>query len=114
MTYGEIIVSRIDSWEGWCAVEEYEGCWSLYLDVDDDRLEALAAAQQNHKTTRRTSARRQFSSTSSLADFASVYSEETKNELGDQTAVERVSASFLSTAYSALGTDNALKRTSGT
>lgn len=27
-----------DGWEGWCAVEEYEGYWCLYFDVDDDGL----------------------------------------------------------------------------
>ncbi|KAJ4982923.1 hypothetical protein SVAN01_11590 [Stagonosporopsis vannaccii] len=27
-----------DGWEGWCAVEEYEGYWSLYFDVDDNGL----------------------------------------------------------------------------
>ncbi|KAJ8115188.1 hypothetical protein OPT61_g3110 [Boeremia exigua] len=27
-----------DGWEGWCAVEEYEGYWCLYFDVNDDGL----------------------------------------------------------------------------
>jgi hypothetical protein len=29
-----------DGWEGWCAVEEYEGYWCLYFDVDDDGLKS--------------------------------------------------------------------------
>ena len=28
-----------DEWEGFCAVEERPGIWSLYFDVDDDGLE---------------------------------------------------------------------------
>ncbi|CAO2655783.1 Nn.00g045860.m01.CDS01 [Neocucurbitaria sp. VM-36] len=32
-----------DGWEGWCAVEEYPGQWSLYFDVDDDGLQAKIA-----------------------------------------------------------------------
>lgn len=29
-----------DGWEGWCAVEEYEGYWCLYFDIDDDGLKS--------------------------------------------------------------------------
>lgn len=32
-----------DGWEGWCAVEEYEGYWCLYFDVDDDGLKSKIA-----------------------------------------------------------------------
>lgn len=32
-----------DGWEGWCAVEEYEGYWCLYFDVDDDGLKSKVA-----------------------------------------------------------------------
>lgn len=32
-----------DGWEGWCAVEEYEGYWCLYFDVDDDGLKSRVA-----------------------------------------------------------------------
>jgi hypothetical protein len=32
-----------DDWEGWCAVEEYEGHWCLYFDVDDDGLKSKVA-----------------------------------------------------------------------
>jgi hypothetical protein len=33
-----------DGWEGWCAVEEYEGYWCLYFDVDDDGLKSKVAS----------------------------------------------------------------------
>ncbi|KAF2812342.1 uncharacterized protein BDZ99DRAFT_412978 [Mytilinidion resinicola] len=29
---------NFDSWEGWCAVEEYPSIWALYFDQDDDGL----------------------------------------------------------------------------
>lgn len=32
-----------DGWEGWCAVEECEGRWCLYFDVDDDGLKSKVA-----------------------------------------------------------------------
>ncbi|KZM26432.1 uncharacterized protein EKO05_0005925 [Ascochyta rabiei] len=32
-----------DGWEGWCAVEEYEGYWCLYFDVDDNGLRSKVA-----------------------------------------------------------------------
>lgn len=32
-----------DGWEGWCAVEEYEGYWCLYFDIDDDGLKSKVA-----------------------------------------------------------------------
>jgi hypothetical protein len=28
-----------DGWEGWIVVEETEGVWALYFDVDDDGLD---------------------------------------------------------------------------
>ena len=31
---------NFDGWEGWCAVEEYQGYWCLYFDVDDDGLKS--------------------------------------------------------------------------
>lgn len=33
-----------DGWEGWCAVEEYEGYWCLYFDVHDDGLKSKVPA----------------------------------------------------------------------
>ncbi|KAF9700718.1 hypothetical protein EKO04_001522 [Ascochyta lentis] len=32
-----------NGWEGWCAVEEYEGYWCLYFDIDDDGLRSKVA-----------------------------------------------------------------------
>jgi hypothetical protein len=32
-----------DGWEGWCAVEEYDGYWCLYFDIDDDGLKSKVA-----------------------------------------------------------------------
>ncbi|KAH6633023.1 hypothetical protein C7974DRAFT_452167 [Boeremia exigua] len=33
-----------EGWEGWCAVEEFEGHWSLYFDVDDNGLKSKVAS----------------------------------------------------------------------